>query len=499
MRRRVLALIVGVSCLIQHVSGQWTTPLLIGSGGHDDTHPSFVNSPFMFSWNEELLAFSRKDNIIDVNSICVLRTTGFGQQWSDSLTTVVTDSVAVNDYPVLARAITDTSLLLLWERTIGDKKSIYYSSGKEGIWSVPAPIDTNSHSDCSAFAAAVDSGFGAVWVREGRIIFSEFLKGEWAPVQEVSLHTDTMNFSPQLRYLGYPGFDSKVFAIWEHMTSLDTSREIVYAIRHAGQWSVPRSFTSSGDNRNPRFFRPDVGGELEISWESNRNGTWQIFGSLGYIIHDTLQWDLQDSPLELPPGWDYRDGSFAVVPIITTRQSPNASFPWFVAGTARATRDSGDAIVTLGGGSFPTFFRACDSSVNRHPALSSGVGENPFRVWSVWESNCTGHWNLYGSSVDIILGVKDQGAIPVSFSLGRNFPNPFNSSTSISYTVPKQIQVRLQVYNVLGQLVKTLVNQDQLPGSYTVTWDAGERSSGVFFYTMQAGAFTRTEKMLYLR
>ena len=60
----------------------------------------------------------------------------------------------------------------------------------------------------------------------------------------------------------------------------------------------------------------------------------------------------------------------------------------------------------------------------------------------------------------------------------QNVPNPFNSSTSIAYTVPNRTHVRLRVFNVLGQLVTTLVDQEQPPGSYTAAWNAGTRASG---------------------
>ena len=101
----------------------------------------------------------------------------------------------------------------------------------------------------------------------------------------------------------------------------------------------------------------------------------------------------------------------------------------------------------------------------------------------------------------IVSSVKDDGnnSIPAEYALHQNYPNPFNPSTSISYSIPKQAHVRLQIFNPLGQLIATLVDQDKPPGTYTVIWDAGTRSSGLYFYRIAAGEFVQTRKALFLK
>ncbi|MEA2062724.1 MAG: two-component regulator propeller domain-containing protein, partial [Gemmatimonadota bacterium] len=98
-------------------------------------------------------------------------------------------------------------------------------------------------------------------------------------------------------------------------------------------------------------------------------------------------------------------------------------------------------------------------------------------------------------------------ALPRSFSLGQNFPNPFNPSTTISYCIPgpeDQVMVKLEVYNLRGQLVRRLENSLRAPGAYQVDWDGRDErrravSSGVYFYRIQAGQFSRTRKMVILK
>ncbi|MDP3024026.1 MAG: FG-GAP-like repeat-containing protein [candidate division Zixibacteria bacterium] len=106
---------------------------------------------------------------------------------------------------------------------------------------------------------------------------------------------------------------------------------------------------------------------------------------------------------------------------------------------------------------------------------------------------------------------EERNPIPSHFSLYQNYPNPFNSSTIISFSLKAQglmlkgpIQTTLIIYNILGQLVRTLVDEEKQPGDYQVVWDGkneqGEAvGSGIYFYRIQAGSFTKTAKMSLLK
>ena len=95
-------------------------------------------------------------------------------------------------------------------------------------------------------------------------------------------------------------------------------------------------------------------------------------------------------------------------------------------------------------------------------------------------------------------------ALPDQYGLNRNIPNPFNPSTSIGYQLPEMGQVRLAIYNLLGQEVRVLVNERKEAGSFVATWDGtdalGRRvGSGVYLYRIQAGSFSATKRMLLLK
>lgn len=101
---------------------------------------------------------------------------------------------------------------------------------------------------------------------------------------------------------------------------------------------------------------------------------------------------------------------------------------------------------------------------------------------------------LVGVSVEEQLAGK-----PEQFSLDQNYPNPFNPSTVIHYTLPEASEVRLEVFNLLGQRVSLLVNENVLQGSHSVAFQAGNLSSGIYIYRIQAGGFTQTRKMLLVK
>ena len=89
--------------------------------------------------------------------------------------------------------------------------------------------------------------------------------------------------------------------------------------------------------------------------------------------------------------------------------------------------------------------------------------------------------------------------VDFNFSLSQSFPNPFNPTTSIRYTVPQKGLVILKVYDMLGRKVKTLVNSEKSKGVYTVTFNADNLPTGVYFYSISIGNFSEVKKMVLLR
>jgi hypothetical protein len=106
-------------------------------------------------------------------------------------------------------------------------------------------------------------------------------------------------------------------------------------------------------------------------------------------------------------------------------------------------------------------------------------------------------YNLGGGTV----GIQNQEIeeIPTSHLLSQNFPNPFNPTTTIKFSIPEASVVILKIYNILGEEVKTLVNEFKEIGNHTTQLDASSLSSGIYLYRMKAGSFVETKKMILLR
>ncbi|KAA3658465.1 MAG: T9SS C-terminal target domain-containing protein [Calditrichaeota bacterium] len=90
-------------------------------------------------------------------------------------------------------------------------------------------------------------------------------------------------------------------------------------------------------------------------------------------------------------------------------------------------------------------------------------------------------------------------AIPTGFTLEQNYPNPFNPETTIRYSLPHNAQVKLQIFNILGRQVATLVDAQQSAGTHTLIWNATNVASGVYFYRLNIGSDVQTKKMMLLR
>ena len=103
-----------------------------------------------------------------------------------------------------------------------------------------------------------------------------------------------------------------------------------------------------------------------------------------------------------------------------------------------------------------------------------------------------------------ISGIEDNGTTPERFALKQNYPNPFNPTTTIRYELPNKVRATLTVVNINGQVVRMLVNEEQSAGSYSVSWNGlNERglpaATGIYFYKLQAGAFSETRKMILMK
>jgi len=122
----------------------------------------------------------------------------------------------------------------------------------------------------------------------------------------------------------------------------------------------------------------------------------------------------------------------------------------------------------------------------------------------------TGETGFYSLLPDFIVGeviisrttgIEDDfnGALPTSLTLNQNYPNPFNPATTISFALPERSAVRLEIFNLLGQKVETVVDDVFDAGAHELTWDGSGMPSGVYFYRLNAATATMTRKMILMK
>ena len=104
-----------------------------------------------------------------------------------------------------------------------------------------------------------------------------------------------------------------------------------------------------------------------------------------------------------------------------------------------------------------------------------------------------------GSKNTMVVSNEEQDEIPSEILLKQNYPNPFNPSTSIVFEIPKQADINLSIFDMLGRKVAVLVNETRSAGSYVTTWDASQQSSGVYFYRLEVGNEAIMKKMLLIK
>lgn len=131
----------------------------------------------------------------------------------------------------------------------------------------------------------------------------------------------------------------------------------------------------------------------------------------------------------------------------------------------------------------------------RYVGVTNGVLNN----WWHYVLDYEGAVELSNNTPVVGINEGADHSLPKSFSLGQNFPNPFNPTATIEYSVGAYGHTSLRVFDMLGREISVLVNGEQAPGNYKVLWDASALPSGVYFYRMQAGHYVETRKMTLVK
>jgi photosystem II stability/assembly factor-like uncharacterized protein len=135
-------------------------------------------------------------------------------------------------------------------------------------------------------------------------------------------------------------------------------------------------------------------------------------------------------------------------------------------------------------------WKQVDSLPHGRPSFSSGING-----WSAGMNDSVYKW----VSDILVTSVEEINSIAETFTLKQNYPNPFNPNTTIQFQIPNASFVNLKVYDILGNEVAVLVNEEKSVGSYEVEFNAAALSSGIYFYMISAGSFVETKKMILMK
>lgn len=148
---------------------------------------------------------------------------------------------------------------------------------------------------------------------------------------------------------------------------------------------------------------------------------------------------------------------------------------------------------------FPTFGSGFGVSNSANSGVTSAIGGIFTGTSESGTSTVTSGFLAYTVTSFITDAADRQQVIPKNFDLGQNYPNPFNPSTVISWQIPVDSYVVLKVYDILGNEISTLVNEERKSGVYQTRFDAATLASGMYVYRLSAGNNTFTKKMLMIK
>ena len=167
---------------------------------------------------------------------------------------------------------------------------------------------------------------------------------------------------------------------------------------------------------------------------------------------------------------------------------------------ANIVRD--EAVIAVANGSCT--LSNCDETLkNANAEIGKALLESKQNNYVYIYNHLTNAWkfseNILGVNLKKEAGEDDVINIPTKYGLDQNYPNPFNPSTTINYQLPEKNYVSLKVYDILGNLVGTLIAQEMEAGYHSVDWNAGALASGVYLYRFSGGSYISTKKLILMK
>ena len=251
------------------------------------------------------------------------------------------------------------------------------------------------------------------------------------------------------------------------------------------------------DQTDPKIVSDGLGGAL-ISWTDYVTGTTADIYAQHVNTNGTLLWDVNGKIICTAAGDQIKsqlvsDGNSGAY--ITWEDHRN-----ILTGDSSdvyAQRISSDGTINWTANGFVI----CNyANKQMNPMIVSNGNLGAIVVWQDYRSG--NNFDIYMNGFNttgIITYVESVTTAPLEYALSQNYPNPFNPVTQINYQLPKSGNVRLSVFNALGQEVDVLINESQSEGNHIINWNASAFPSGVYIYKIESGSFVSNKKMILIK
>jgi len=351
-------------------------------------------------------------------------------------------------------------------------------------WFEIGSCDMAVNSDGGTVRTGQDSGENPA----GLVRYDSLARYIPAPPTGLKIRIDSVNFSMHLRkFTAYniqgvdSGFDVRIYAARIRRQVKFNQGTSTYTGATCGV-----NDTASVTNHWCNRFAP--------AYPSISRHLWPA--TLGNLVTDSVwkQPGARDTTLDIFP-WrpqdTLRENKILTPPDSWTRFPVNPA--WFQKWVDSPSVNYGFALET------DTVYNTANIEMNHVGHLALPTTNDAPRLTLYWSY-------ITDIGTDVDEGADDEAGtvLPTHFKVHQNFPNPFNPTTVISYSLPVKANVTVSIYNVLGQTVKTFAQGEQSAGTYSVTWDAtdshgAEVASGMYFYKVTAGEFSASRKMVLLK
>jgi len=386
-------------------------------------------------------------------------------------------------------ALFDQTVHVVWYEERDGNQEIYFKNSFDGgtNWGADIRLTNNSASSIYPSLAVSDQFVHVVWYDTrnfyNEIFYKQSTDGGMSWGEDTQLTSATAGaYVPSIAVS-----DSVVHVVWRDDTSL-SNQEIYYKRSTDGgtNWGEIQIMpNTSGDSHNPSVAVSDS--NAHIIWRDDRDGNFEK-----YYKHSTdagINWG-EDTRLTNDPA---------------VSENPSISVSGhFLHIVWYETRDGNTEIYykrsTDGGLSWEEDLRLTNNFAGSGRPSVSVSGSKVHVVWYDYRDGSEPEIYYKRNPTGNVTGIENIGLdFPEEFMLEQNYPNPFNPSTTIQYAIPDGGFVTLKVYDVLGNELATLVNEEKYIGSYEVDFTAAGLSSGIYFYKLQAGSFVETKKMILIR